>query len=160
LAQAVNVSRWISRNTGSPKFAKVKVTILAVDVRTAYNILMLFAPKRRRSGARVLAILQAFALAAFLVGIRPHGSLASAENVSGRESSLVTFTDYLETISLNQATTALDGQQAESGLASKVLDTAKIDHAFPLNPSDNQFGYRSVISGSSLIRSPPIGSPL
>jgi hypothetical protein len=118
---------------------------------------MLFAPNSRRSGARIIATFQVLALAGLLFGIRAHGSLASAESVPGQGSSLVASTDYLETISINRTRTAIDGQQAESGLATKVLDTAKIDHAFLFNPSDNPFGYRSVISGSSLIRSPPIG---
>jgi hypothetical protein len=121
-------------------------------------MVMLFAPKRRRSGARIVATFQAFALAALLLGIRPHGSLASAENVSGPEDSLVASTDYL-LINADQAAKDVQGQQSESGLATEVFDTAKIDHGFPLKPSHNQFAHRSAISGSSLIRSPPFASP-
>ena len=120
---------------------------------------MLFAPRSRRRCARIVATFQVIALAALLFGIRPHRSLASAGKVPSRESSLVTSTDYFEIISITRTRTVIDGQQAESGLATKVLDTAKIDHAFLFSPSDIPFGYRSVISGSSLIRSPPIGQP-
>ena len=117
---------------------------------------MLFSPKRRRSSACAIATFQAFALAALFLGIRPHGSLTSAENVSSRERSLVTSADYLEVISINRTQTAIDGQQAESGLANKVLDIAKVDRGFLLNQSDNSSSYRSMVSGFSLIRSPPL----
>ena len=106
----------------------------------------------------MLATLQAFALAIFFLGIRPQASLAFRYN-QPRQGTLVTPAEYVESISISQTTKGLDGQQAQSGLATKIFDAVQIDHGLPLSLSHDQFSHRSAISGSSLIRSPPIGSP-
>jgi hypothetical protein len=117
---------------------------------------MLFAPVRGRIGVLVMVALQAFALAALLLAARPHDSLELAENVPGRENSLVNSIVDLEAISLWQDADELDGQRDESSLTATIIDGVKVVHGFLLEPRHNRFAHLSTILRYSLIRSPPV----
>jgi hypothetical protein len=113
---------------------------------------MLFLPKRWRTGACVIAAFQAFVAAALFLGVFPHRSPPTTQNVPSRDNWLARSRDYLET---SQDADDLDGRQDKSGLVIMILDVLKIRHGLPLKPSHNHFADLSAIVGYSLIRSPP-----
>jgi hypothetical protein len=119
---------------------------------------MLLPPKRGGDGARGIAAFQAFALAAFLVGIRPHGSLASAGDFPSRQRSLVTSTDHVETVTISRGSKASDGHPSGSALATEAFNYKKADDVFDPSPYYAERAYRRAIFLSSLIRSPPVVS--
>ena len=108
----------------------------------------------------MVAMIQALALAVFLVGIRPQGSVTWEDNLPGQKNPLITPADYVKTVSKSQDAQALDGLQSESVLATESFDTVETDHAILLNLSHSATVYRSANFDFSLIRSPPIGSSL
>lgn len=120
----------------------------------------MLAPKRRRSEVCLVAMIQAFALAVFFLGIHPQGSVTWENDLSGRKNPLITPADYVKTVSNSQDAQALDGQQSESVLATESFDTVETDHAVLLNLTHSQLVYRSANFDFSLIRSPPIRSSL
>lgn len=105
-------------------------------------------------------MIQAFALAVFLIGICPQGSVTWEDDLPGRKNPLITPADYVETVSNSQDAQALDGQQSESILATESFDAVETDHAVLLNLTHSQLVYRSVNFDFSLIRSPPTGAPV
>lgn len=119
---------------------------------------MMFAPKRKGGGLRRIVILQALALAAFFLGTRSLGFETFADNLPTTNIKLVTA-DYVESVSISQGAKDIEGPQSESILATDDFYATKADHAFLLNRSYSQLTYRSTTFGSSLIRSPPTGSP-
>ena len=121
---------------------------------------MSFVPKRRRSEVCLVATIQALALAVFLLGVRPQGSVTLGDDLAGRKSTLITPADYVETVSMSQDARTLDGQQSESILAIDAFDAVEPDHAVLLSLSHGQLTYRNIHIDFSLIRSPPIGAPV
>ena len=119
----------------------------------------MFAPKSSRNGVGMTAMLQAFALAASLVGILSHGSLGLVENLSCQENSLVTHTDYLGAFTISRGSKYLDGQPPENILAAELF-TRKADQAVHLSPNYAERAYPCGVFFISLIRSPPVISPL
>ena len=121
---------------------------------------MWFVNKRRASGPCILATLQAFALAAFFLGLGPQRSLTFADNAPKQKLTLVEPVDYLEAVSISQGTKALDGSQSANALATDAFNAGETNHAFLLTLSYVQLVHRSTAFRSSLIRSPPIEPPL
>jgi hypothetical protein len=130
-----------------------------LDLRTASKAITLFAPKRSRNGVGTIAMLQAFALAASLLGVLPHGSVGSVENLSRHENSLITYTNYLGTFATSRGSKSLDGQPAGNDLATELFN-GKADDAVHLGPNYAERAYRCDLFFISLIRSPPVISPL
>jgi hypothetical protein len=116
--------------------------------------------KGRVSGRCILAALQACALAVFLFGVGPQPSLAFANNAPKQKLTLIRPADYLEAVSISQGTKALDGCKSANALATDNFNAGETNHASLLKRSNVQLVHRSATFRSSLIRSPPIESPL
>jgi len=116
--------------------------------------------KGRVSGLCILATLQAFALVAFLLGPGPQRSLTFADNAPKQKLTLVRAAEYLEAVGISRGTKALDGCQSANALATDAFNAVETNHAFLLKLSYVQLVHRIATFRSSLIRSPPIESPL
>jgi hypothetical protein len=126
--------------------------------RIAMKTILLYAPNRTRNGVGVIAVFQAFALAASLLGILPRGSLGLAENLSRHENSFITYTDYLGIFTIGRGFKPLAVQPARD-IATDELFNRKHDEAIHLSPNYAELAYRCGIFCISLIRSPPVISP-
>jgi hypothetical protein len=115
---------------------------------------MMFAPNSSRNGVGMIAMLQAFALAASLAGILSHRSLGLVENLSRQENSLIRHTDYLGAFTVSRGSKSLDGQPAGNILAAELF-TRRADEAVHPIPNNAERTYRCGIFFISLIRSPP-----
>jgi hypothetical protein len=102
---------------------------------------------------------QAFALAASLHGALSRGTLSVVEYLSRQENSLFTYTDYLGTFTIGQGSKSLDGQPTGSILAA-ALSNKNAHEVVHLSPNHAERAYRCGICFISLIRSPPVISPL
>jgi hypothetical protein len=101
----------------------------------------------------VIAVVQAFALAAALLGIPSDESLGSVENLSREENALIS-TDCLGTFTISRGSKSLDRQPAGSILATELFNRKPDDAVHPI-PNYAERAHRCGIFFISLIRSPP-----
>ena len=130
-----------------------------MDLGTAQKTIMMFASKRSRNSVGMIAMFQVFALAASLLGILPHGSLGVVDYLSRQENSLIKTTDHLGTFTISRGSKFLDGQPA-GNILTATLFKRKTDEGVHLSPNYAERAYRCGIFFISLIRSPPVISPL
>jgi hypothetical protein len=123
------------------------------------TIIMMYASKRSWNGIGMMALLQAIALAASLYGALSRGSLSVVEYLSRQDNSLFTYTDYLGMFTIAQGSKSLDGQPAGSILAAE-LSNKNAHEVAHLSPNYAERAYLRSILFVSLIRSPPVISPL